>query len=272
MEENVTQKTAPAEQTGVKSIQTGQRLVKGIKDGIPIALGYFPVSFTFGILATSYGFSWWEATLISMLNLTSAGQFAGLNIMHAGGGLIEMALSQLVINLRYSLMSISLSQKVDQTVRGIYRWALAFGNTDEIFAVASSQQGAISRRYLFGLITLPFLGWTSGTLCGALLGAILPARLEEALGIALYGMFIAIVVPAVKRSRPVLMVVAIAALLSCLFYYIPGLNRISSGFTIIICGVVASAIGAVLFPIADDGDGSATQSKEEASEEQEAGV
>ena len=272
MEEQVTQKTAPTLKSGAKEIHTGQRLIKGIKDGIPIALGYFPVSFTFGILATSYGFSWWEATLISMLNLTSAGQFAGLNIMHAGGGLIEMALSQLVINLRYSLMSISLSQKVDQTVRGIYRWALAFGNTDEIFAVASSQQGAISRRYLFGLITLPFLGWTSGTLCGALLGAILPARLEEALGIALYGMFIAIVVPAVKRSRPVLMVVAIAALLSCLFYYIPGLNRISSGFTIIICGIVASAIGAVLFPIVDDGDGPAALSKEEASEEQEAGV
>ena len=119
MEEQVTQKTAPTLKSGAKEIQTGQRLVKGIKDGIPIALGYFPVSFTFGILATSYGFSWWEATLISMLNLTSAGQFAGLNIMHAGGGLIEMALSQLVINLRYSLMSISLSQKVDQTVRGI---------------------------------------------------------------------------------------------------------------------------------------------------------
>ena len=268
MEEIVTQKTAPTAQAGAKAIQTGQRLAKGIKDGVPIALGYFPVSFTFGILATSYGFSWWEATLISMLNLTSAGQFAGLNIMHAGGGLIEMALSQLVINLRYSLMSISLSQKVDQTVRGFYRWALAFGNTDEIFAVASSQQGAISRRYLLGLITLPFFGWTGGTLCGALLGAILPARLEEALGIALYGMFIAIVVPAVKRSRPVLMVVAIAALLSCLFYYIPGLNQISSGFTIIICGVVASAIGAVLFPIADD-DGEEAVA-EQPGEEQEA--
>lgn len=269
MEEVVTQKTAPTVQAGAKAIQTGQKMIKGIKDGVPIALGYFPVSFTFGILATSYGFNWWEATLISMLNLTSAGQFAGLNIMHAGGGLIEMALSQLVINLRYSLMSISLSQKVDQTVRGIYRWALAFGNTDEIFAVASSQQGAISRRYLFGLITLPFFGWTGGTVFGALLGAILPARLEEALGIALYGMFIAIVVPAVKRSRPVLMVVAIAALLSCVFYYIPGLNQISSGFTIIICGVVASAIGAVLFPISDEENNSTTELK---TEEQEAGV
>lgn len=269
MEEVVTQKTAPTVQAGAKAIQTGQKMIKGIKDGVPIALGYFPVSFTFGILATSYGFNWWEATLISMLNLTSAGQFAGLNIMHASGGLIEMALSQLVINLRYSLMSISLSQKVDQTVRGIYRWALAFGNTDEIFAVASSQQGSISRRYLFGLITLPFFGWTGGTLCGALLGAILPARLEEALGIALYGMFIAIVVPAVKRSRPVLMVVAIAALLSCVFYYIPGLNQISSGFTIIICGVVASAIGAVLFPISDEENNSTTELK---TEEQEAGV
>ena len=259
MEEVLIQKTAPESEAGVKTIQTGQKMLKGIQDGVPIALGYFPVSFTFGILATSYGFSWWEATLISMFNLTSAGQFAGLNIMHAGGGLLEMALSQFIINLRYSLMSISLSQKVDHTVRGIYRWVLAFGNTDEIFAVASSQQGAVSRRYLFGLITLPFFGWTGGTLCGALLGAILPARLEEALGIALYGMFIAIVVPAVKRSRPVLMVVVIAALLSCVFYYVPGLNQISSGFTIIICGVVASAIGAVLFPVRDEEEKTAEQ-------------
>ena len=234
--------------------ETGKRLAKGIRDGTPIALGYFPVSFTFGILAASYGFSWWEATLISMLSLTSAGQFAGLGIMASGGSLLEMALSQLVINLRYSLMSISLSQKVDRTVRGLYRWILAFGNTDEIFAVAMSQQGSVSRRYLFGLILLPFLGWSSGTLCGAVLGAILPARLESALGIAIYGMFIAILVPAAKKSRPVLMVVAIAALLSCLFNYIPGLNRISSGFTIIICSIMASAVGALLFPVKKEED------------------
>ena len=234
--------------------ETGKRLAKGIRDGTPIALGYFPVSFTFGILAASYGFSWWEATLISMLSLTSAGQFAGLGIMASGGSLLEMALSQLVINLRYSLMSISLSQKVDRTVRGLYRWILAFGNTDEIFAVAMSQQGSVSRRYLFGLILLPFLGWSSGTLCGAVLGAILPARLESALGIAIYGMFIAILVPAAKKSRPVLMVVAIAALLSCLFNYMPGLNRISSGFTIIICSIMASAVGALLFPVKKEED------------------
>lgn len=235
-------------------------------------MGYFPVSFTFGILATSYGFNWWEATLISMLNLTSAGQFAGLSIMHAAGSLVEMALSELVINLRYSLMSISLSQKVDTTVRGLYRWLLAFGNTDEIFAVAMSQRGPLSRRYLFGLIVLPFIGWSSGTLCGALLGSILPARLEEALGIAIYGMFIAIIVPAVKRSRPILMVAAIAALLSCLFYFIPGLNQISSGFTIIICSVIASAIGAILFPIGNDSeDGPADVSAAE-KQQKEAGA
>lgn len=230
-------------------IQTGKRFVKGIKDGIPIALGYYPVSFTFGLLAASYGFSWWQSTLISLLTVTSAGQFAGIGIMAAGGSLVEMALSQLIINLRYSLMSISLSQKVDKTVSGIYRWIVAFGNTDEIFAVAMSQRGSISQRYLFGLITLPVAGWTLGTLSGAVLGAILPARLEAALGIAIYGMFIAIVVPAIKKSRPILVVTAIAALLSCLFYYIPGLDQISSGFTIIICSVIASAIGAVLFPV-----------------------
>ena len=253
MEEIVTQKTAPTAQAGAKAIQTGQRLAKGIKDGVPIALGYFPVSFTFGILATSYGFSWWEATLISMLNLTSAGQFAGLNIMHAGGGLIEMALSQLVINLRYSLMSISLSQKVDQTVRGFYRWALAFGNTDEIFAVAVTQKQPVTKRYFLGLTTLPYIGWTTGTAIGALLGDVLPVFIVNALGIGLYAMFIAIIIPAGMQNKKIIPVMLVSVAVSCLFTFIPFLQPVKeSGFVDVIAALVAAVFGALVFPIKEE--------------------
>lgn len=221
---------------------------RGFMAGIPIALGYFAVSFTFGIVAVSGGLSWWEATLISALNLTSAGQFAGLNIMLAGGTLIEMALSQFVINLRYALMSMALSQKADKSINLFYRCFYSFFHTDEIFAVAAGEK-SFSRRFFGGLVISPFAGWTLGTLCGAIGGEILPDLLCNALGIALYGMFIAIFVPAAKKSSKVMWVVLIAVVLSSCFYYIPGLNQISSGFAIIICAVTAAVIGALIFPV-----------------------
>jgi len=227
----------------------GQRTFrKGLIDGIPIALGYFPVAFTLGIMSISLGLNWWEATLISLMNLTSAGQFAGLSIMAAGGSLIEMALSQLVINLRYSLMSITLSQRVDDSVSGIWRYIVPFSNTDEIFAVSVAGEGPVNRRYWLGLSLLPIIGWSSGTLVGALLGAVLPERLLSALGIAIYAMFIAIIIPAAKKSKAALVAVILGAFFSCLFYYIPGLNRIPSGFSVIICAVAAAGICAWLFP------------------------
>lgn len=221
---------------------------RGFMAGIPIALGYFAVSFTFGIVAVSGGLSWWEAVLISALNLTSAGQFAGLNIMLAGGTLVEMALSQFVINLRYALMSMSLSQKADKSINLPLRCFFSYFHTDEIFAVASGEK-SFSKVFFSGLIITPFLGWTLGTLCGAIGGNILPDIVCNALGIALYGMFIAIFIPAAKQSSKVMWVVIIAVVLSSCFYYIPGLNKISSGFSIIICAVAAAALGAVLFPV-----------------------
>ena len=220
---------------------------RGLVSGIPIALGYFAVSFTFGIVAVSSGLNWQEAVLISALNLTSAGQFAGLNIMIAAGTYFEMALSQLVINLRYALMSVALSQKADQSIRGIYRWLFAFFHTDEIFAVAAGEE-RLTRRFFSGLMVLPFFGWTLGTLAGALGGSILPDMICDALGLALYGMFIAIFIPAAKGSRKVMAVVALAICFSCCFYYIPGLNRISSGFAIIISAVAAAALAAAVLP------------------------
>ena len=190
---------------------------KGLCDGIPIGLGYFSVSLAFGVLAVQGGLSFWEAALISLLNLTSARQYAGLTIMVAGGALVEMMLSQLLINARYSLMGISLSQKLDKRFTIPYRLIFGFAITDEIFAVASGKN-SVTRSYMAGLALLPIIGWTAGTVCGALLGGILPAVIQSALGVALYGMFIAVVVPKAKEDREVLAVVGIAVLCSTLMY------------------------------------------------------
>lgn len=224
---------------------------RGVKAGIPIGLGYLSVSFTFGIMAVSYGLSWWQATLISMTTVTSAGQFAGIGVMMQPFQYIQMLVSQITINIRYAFMSISLSQKADARFRGIWRWLLGFMMTDEIFAVAS-QEASVSRSFFAGLSLLPYLGWSCGTLLGALLGSVLPDRLMSALGIAIYGMFVAIVVPEMKGSRPILLVVILAMVCSCAFYYIPALAAVSSGIAITVCAVFAAAVGAVLFPIKEE--------------------
>lgn len=222
-----------------------------MRDGIPIALGYLSVSFTFGMKAVADGLFWWEALLISMSNLTSAGQFAGLSVMSAGGSLVEMGMTQLVINMRYALMSLSLTQKLDRGFGRAKRWLCGFGMTDEIFAVASSGAGAVSASYMAGLIITPFIGWSAGTVIGAAAGSVLPSAVRSALSVAIYGMFIAIFVPPMKKNRAVAAVVAIGVVLSCLFRFLPLLREISAGFAIIICAVAAAAVGAVLFPVED---------------------
>ena len=223
---------------------------KGLRDGIPIGLGYLSVSFTFGIMAASYGIPFGYTLLISMTNLTSAGQLAGIGIIHSGGGYAEMALTQLVINLRYALMSLSLSQKLDKEFNLFHRLAVSFGITDEIFAMAASTDGEVSPKYMYGLITIPYIGWAAGTALGALAGSLLPEILRNALGIALYGMFVAIVVPPAKKRPRLLAVIGIAVGLSCLIRYLPALAFISDGFSIIICTLVAATVGALLFPVA----------------------
>lgn len=224
---------------------------RGVKAGIPIGLGYLSVSFTFGIMAVSYGLSWWQATLISMTTVTSAGQFAGIGIMVHPSQYIQMLVSQITINIRYAFMSVSLSQKTDVRFRGVWRWLLGFMMTDEIFAVASREK-TVSRRFFAGLSVLPYLGWSCGTLLGALLGSILPERVMSALGIAIYGMFVAIVVPDMKKSRPVVLVVILAASCSCAFRFLPALALVSGGIAITICAVLAAAVGAILFPVEEE--------------------
>ncbi len=226
---------------------------RGLAAGIPIALGYLSVSFTFGIMAVSYGLAWWQALIISMTTVTSAGQFAGIGIMIHPGQYFQMLISQITINIRYSFMSISVGQKADSRFKGLSRWLLGFMMTDEIFAVAT-QEESVSRSFFAGLATLPYIGWALGTLFGAILGSILPERLMSALSLAIYGMFVAIVVPEMKKSRPVVLVVILAIALSCLFYYVPFLSTISSGITITVVAIASAVIGSLLFPVADEAD------------------
>ena len=203
-------------------------------------------------MAAAQGMKALDATLISLTNLTSAGQFAGLTLILACATLWELVLTQIVINSRYALMSLALSQRMGQRIGFLPRLLIAFFNTDEIFALAMARQEPLTVPFLLGLGTLPIVGWTSGTLCGALAGSILPLNIRAALGVMLYGMFIAIVVPPAKKEKPVMAVVLLALTLSCLFDWVPGLNRVSSGISIVICTVVAAAVCAALFPIPEE--------------------
>ncbi len=221
----------------------------GLRDGLPICFGYLSVSFAFGIFATSSGLSLLESVMISIFNLTSAGQLAAVPIIASSGGFLELALTQLVINLRYALMSVSLSQRLGNSVRLRDRFLIAFANTDEVFAVASAQPTSVGRRYLFGLILTPPIGWTLGTLLGAAAGNILPPVVLSALGIAIYAMFIAIVIPVARVDKKTALCALLSVMLSCAFYFIPTLKAIPSGFVIIICAVVASAFFAVIAPV-----------------------
>ncbi len=226
----------------------------GLCDGIPTALGYLSVSFGFGISAVASGLSPLAAILISLTNLTSAGQLAGLTVIANHLPLVEMILTQLVINIRYFLMSLSLSQKLDDSYTLPHRLVTSFGITDENFGVASSKKGLLRPIYMYGLILLPIVGWTLGTALGAIAGNILPADVSAALGIAIYGMFVAIVVPPAREDRGVLVSALCAIAFSCAIAFIPLFSFITSGFAIIIAAVVGAVIAAALFPIKDGED------------------
>ncbi len=222
--------------------------LRGVKSGIPIGLGYLSVSFSFGIMAASMGFYWWQAVLISMTCVTSAGQLAGIGIMVNPGQYLQMLISQMTINVRYSFMSISLSQKCSEKLSGIFRWLFGFFITDEIFAVASMEK-EVTRSFMAGLSTVPYIGWTLGTFLGAILGNVLPDNIMSALCLAMYGMFVAIVAPPAKEHKPLLIVVLLALLFSTAQYYLPLVREIPAGLAICICAILAAVIGAKLFPV-----------------------
>lgn len=225
---------------------------EGVRDGIPIALGYLAVSFAFGIQAVTSGLSVFQATLISLSNVTSAGQFAGISVIAAAGSYLEMAGVQLIINLRYMLMSAALSQKVDPDLPTYKRLGIAFGVTDEIFGVSIVRPGILSPAFSAGAIITAVSGWVLGTFLGAFSGEILPASLISALGVALYGMFIAIVIPPARDDRNIAIAAFIAVIFSALFTYAPVLKNISSGTRIIIVTVAVAALAAALFPVKEE--------------------
>ena len=224
----------------------------GVKDGIPICLGYLAVSFTFGIMAKNANLSVWEAVLISAANVTSAGQFAGLSLITAGASYLEMAFTQLIINLRYCLMSCALSQKLRQSTPFFHRFFIAYGVTDEIFGISVSLKDKLHPFYSYGAISVAVPGWVMGTFLGIVSGNILPERVISALSVALYGMFIAIIIPPARGNKVLAGIVAISMAASLIFAIAPVLCQISSGFRIIILTIVIAGIAAALFPVTDD--------------------
>ncbi len=224
---------------------------QGLKDGIPIALGYFAVSFTLGIPAKEAGISPLQAGVMSMLMLASAGQFAAIHVIATADTLIQMAITTLIVNLRYLLMSSAMSQKLDRHIRGWHRFLLPCYVTDEIFGIASGVEGKLNPFYNYGAAALSVPGWTIGTVLGTAVGAILPARMEAALGVALYGMFLAIIIPPARKSSFVAGLVILAMACSYLFSVLPMIRDISSSMRIIVLTVVLSAGAALLKPIGD---------------------
>ena len=225
----------------------------GMRAGMPVCIGYFSVSFGFGAMAIAQGLTIWESILISASNLTSAGQFAGLTVIAAGAAILEMVLTQLVINSRYALMSLALGQRLGPNVGLGKRLLMAFFNTDEVFALGMSRGKDLTPGFFVGAGTVAAIGWISGTALGSLAGSLLPLSVRAALGVMLYGMFIAIVVPQTRQEKPILICVALALVFSCLFTWVPVLNQVSAGLAIVFCTVAAAAICAILFPVEEEG-------------------
>ena len=229
-----------------------QEFKEGLRDGIPVCLGYISVSMAFGLTAVKSGMPLWATVLISLTNLTSAGQFAGTNLLLAQSSYIELMITTFVINIRYFLMSISVSQKLDKNYKTKERLITSFGITDEIFAVSIQRRSELTFSYMLGLMLPPIVGWTLGTLIGAVATTLLPESLTDAMGIILYAMFIAIIVPPARENKNVLIVVLLAIGASYAFAYLPILSVMSGGWAVIIITVGVSALAACLFPVEEE--------------------
>ncbi len=225
---------------------------KGLKDGVPIATGYLAVSFTLGIAAKKVGMSTFQATLMSFLNLTSAGEFAAIGLIGTGASYLEMAITQFIINIRYFLMSCALSQKLEKNLPFFHRFFLAFGITDEIFGLSVSVSGKLNPYYTYGMMTLAIPGWALGTCLGVITGNALSPRILSAFSVALYGMFLAVIVPPMRKNKILAGIVIISMFMSGLFSKLPIIKNMSSGFQIIILTILIAGIAAILFPIQED--------------------
>lgn len=224
--------------------------LQGVRDGIPVALGYLAVSFSLGIMAKGAGLSPLQGFIASLLNNASAGEYAGFTAIAANAAYAEVALITLIANARYLLMSCALSQRISPETKSWHRLIIGFDVTDELFGLAVAREGWLPPWYFYGTMFLPLLGWSSGTALGIVAGNVLPARIVTALSVALYGMFLAVVIPPSRKSR----VVAGLALVSFLASFavsrlLPGL---SSGMRTIVLTVVICTAAALLFPVREE--------------------
>ena len=225
-------------------------LGRGFRDGIPIGLGYLAVSFSLGIMAQKAGLTPFASFVTSILCNASAGEYAGFTVIASAGAYIEMALMTLVANLRYMLMSFAMSQRTDPKTGPGYRLLMSFYITDEIFAISIGRPGYLNPFYTLGAALIASPLWGLGTALGCIAGNVLPLRVVSALSVALYGMFLAIIVPPARKDKAILCAVLIAAVLSILCRYL--IPALSEGFAVILCAVAASVAAALLFPRKDD--------------------
>lgn len=222
---------------------------RGLAHGIPIALGYFAVAFTLGITAKNAGLSALQAMLAAGLTNASAGGYAAFSLIAADASYTEMALTQLVVNIRYLLMSCALSQKLSQNTSTLHRSLIAFDVTDEIFGISVAVKGTLNPFYNYGAMTVAIPGWALGTFFGVIMGNALPASIVNALSVGLYGMFLAIIIPPARKNKIIAALVLISMALSLVFKVMPVLNGISEGMRVIILTVVISLAAAILFPV-----------------------
>ncbi len=225
-----------------KTMSGGAWFAKGLRDGIPICMGYFAVSFTLGIAAREVGMTWFQAFLMSLGMVASAGEFAALTLIASGAGAVEMIATTIIVNLRYLLMSTALSQKLKSDIPIIHRFMTAYCVTDEIFGLSVAVDGYLNPVYTYGITLVSVAGWTCGTALGVLVGNILPDWASNAMSVSLYGMFLAIIG----------LLVALSMAVSFLFSLLPVLSSISSGFKVIILTLVIAGAAAWIRPVEEE--------------------
>ena len=225
---------------------------EGLHDGIPIGLGYFAVAFSLGIICRSSGFSVFQGFLASLLNNTSAGAFAAITLIGVGASYMEIALVTFIANARYLLMSCALSQRFSPKTAFVQRLGVAFAVTDELFSIAIAKPGMLNPWYYYGAMSLAIPGWSTGTALGILAGSELPTRIVSALSVALYGMFLAVIIPPAKQSRMILWVVLLSFLASFIASVWPLLAALSGGTRTIILTVSISALAAWYKPVREE--------------------
>ena len=222
-------------------------LLEGMKDGLPIGIGYFAVAFSLGIAMRNAGLTSFQGFLFSALNLASAGEYAAVQVIQSHGAYLEVAVVTLIANMRYLLMSTSLTQKFSPTTNMAERLLVGYSVTDEIFGITINRKGFIDPIYNLGALLVAVPGWAFGTSFGIIAGNILPARLVSALAVTLFGMFLAIIIPAAKKDKVVLGIVLVSFIMSFIFDKL--INSMSNGTKVIILTVLISAIWAILFPV-----------------------